>query len=202
VHAHRLRQLLVLCALVLGFALVGVGSASADVSCADLSTRDAAQSYLEANPADLDHLDSDGDGRACEANDPHTYGRWSLPGLAVLVLGGLAVNAVVARRQARTRVEEPARVLVPAQRAADPSTVSIVAAPDRDHPLPSGSLDELARTLRRVPGDKRMSLVELYAVAHHAAPHEVLDALGEVSDVGIQRWALARRHDRSDHPSS
>lgn len=213
----RIRLLLTLCATVFGVVMIGAAPAMADVDCSDLKSRGAAQSYLEGRPRDLDGLDADGDGQACEANDPHSYGKWALPGLAVLLLGALVVNGVVANRQARTRIDQPLPLqppvpvqrsgAVPAQRSAQKSAQKpeqvpdpgIVAAPGRKQAVleaaPDGSLEELARALRLVPAGKRMSLVELYAIAHHAAPQEVLDALvAEVDDVGLRRWASAGYH--------
>jgi hypothetical protein len=196
VRTPRTRQLLALCATVFAVVMIGAAPASADVDCADLKSQGAAQSYFEGRAGDLDGLDADGDGRACEANDPHSYGEWALPGLAALLLGALAVNGVFAQRQPRVRLDQllPLQPPVPAQRSA--SAPGILPAPGRRQALleavPDGSLDDLARALRRVPFDKRMSLVELYAVAHHAAPQEVLDALvAEVADVGVTRWASA-----------
>lgn len=197
----RTRQLLALCATVFAVVMIGAAPASADVDCADLRSQGAAQSYFEGRPGDLDGLDADSDGRACEANDPHSYGEWALPGLAALLLGALVVNGVFARRQTRVRLDQPLplRPPVPAQRVA--SEAGILAAPGRKQTLleaaADGSLADLARALRVVPSDTRMSLVELYAVAHHAAPQEVLDALVvEVSDVGLRRWASAGYHPR------
>jgi hypothetical protein len=37
-----------------------------DLDCGDFGSRAEAQAYLEANPADADYLDGDGDGVACE----------------------------------------------------------------------------------------------------------------------------------------
>jgi hypothetical protein len=37
-----------------------------DLDCEDFGSRSEAQAYLEANPADADYLDGDGDGLACE----------------------------------------------------------------------------------------------------------------------------------------
>ncbi len=206
----RIRLLLTLCATVLGLVVIGAAPAMADVDCSDLKSRGAAQSYLEGRPGDLDGLDADGDGQACEANDPHSYGEWALPGLAVLLLGALVVNGVVAKRQDRTRIDQPLPLQppVPVQRSGEvpaqksvqgadqESDPGIVAAPGHKQALleaaPEGSLEALARALRLVPAGKRMSLVELYAIAHHAAPQEVLDALvAEVDDVGLRRWASA-----------
>lgn len=202
----RTRQLLALCVTVFAVVMIGATPVAADVDCTDLKSRSAAQSYFEGRPGDLDGLDADGDGQACEANDPHSYGEWALPGLAALLLGALVVNGVFARRQARTRVDHslPLQPPVPVQRSgersAQPSTeqpaTGILAAPGGKDALleaaPDGSLDDLARALRLVPAGRRMSLVELYAVAHQATPQAVLDALvAEVSDVGLKRWASA-----------
>lgn len=218
----RIRLLMTLCAIALGVVVIGAAPAVADVDCSDLKSRGAAQSYLEGRPGDLDGLDADGDGQACEANDPRSYGEWTLPGLAVLLLGALVVNGVVAKRQARTRFDQPLPLQppVPVQRSGEvpahesgqksgqksaqksgqkPDQVPdpvIVAAPGSKQAMleaaPDGSLEELARALRLVPAGKRMSLVELYAIAHHAAPQEVLGALvAEVDDVGLRRWASA-----------
>lgn len=194
-RTSRIRQLLLLLATLVAIALLGEAPASADVDCADLKSTSAAQSYFEGPPGDLDGLDADADGQACEANDPSSYGRLALPGLAVLLLGVLLVNGLGAMRRAGRGLEQPIPAeALPLQRLARQPTGGFLAAPGRKQALldaaPDGSLDELARALRLVPADRRMSLVELYAVAHHAVPQDVLDALvAEVSDVGIQRWA-------------
>ncbi|MCW2806434.1 MAG: hypothetical protein JWQ93_389 [Marmoricola sp.] len=192
----RPRRLLVVGIIMFAIALLGAVPATADVDCADLGSRSAAQAYFEGRAADPDRLDADGGGQACEGNASQSYGQWSLPGLAVLVLGVLVVNAMMAKRQARTRAREvqPTPALVPVQRLAEQPSGGIMAAPGRKQALldaaPDGSLADLGRALRLVPAAKRMSLVELYAVGHHASPQEVLDALvQEVNDVGVQRWA-------------
>jgi hypothetical protein len=42
------------------------GSNGGGLDCEDFGSRPEAQSYLEANPADADSLDGDGDGFACK----------------------------------------------------------------------------------------------------------------------------------------
>jgi hypothetical protein len=197
VRTTRTRQLLVLLATWFALAMLGVAPASADVDCADLKSRSMAQSYFEGRSGDLDRLDSDADGQACEATDPHSYGKLSLPGFAVLVVGALVVNGLIARRQARNRDAHPVPVVretAPAPRVPVQRPGAAVPVPEARHVLvrvaPDRSLEDLAHALCRVPLAKRRSLVELYAVAHHATPQDILGALAvEVSDVGLQRWA-------------
>jgi len=209
VRTPRIPQLLTLLAIVFAFVALGATPASADVDCADLTTGGAAQAYFDGRAADLDQLDADGDGRACESNDPHGYGQWSLPGLAALMLGALALSVVTARRKARTRAELPVPAQRPTQgpiqRLAQQPSGGILAPAGRKQAVldaaPDGSLGDLARALRLVPPAKRMSLVELFAVAHHAEVQDVLDLLvSEVSDVGLQRWASIANDPSSSTP--
>jgi hypothetical protein len=46
------------------------GAQQADLDCADFPTQQAAQEELNSNPSDPHDLDRDGDGVACEANQP------------------------------------------------------------------------------------------------------------------------------------
>ncbi|MCW2518774.1 MAG: hypothetical protein JWR46_1393, partial [Mycobacterium sp.] len=64
VRTLRPRQLLVVCITMFAIALLGAVPATADVDCADLGSRSAAQSYFEGRAADPDRLDADGDGQA------------------------------------------------------------------------------------------------------------------------------------------
>jgi hypothetical protein len=191
-----------LLAMVFAVVVLGATPASADVDCADLTTGGAAQAYFDGRATDLDRLDADGDGRACESNDPNSYGQWSLPGLIALMLGALVLSAVKARRKARTRADLPAAAQRlaqrtaqgPARRLAQQAPGGILAPAGRKQTLldaaPDGSLGDLARALRVVPPAKRISLVELYAVAHDVEVQDVLDVLAsQVTDVGLQRWA-------------
>jgi hypothetical protein len=202
------RRRLAVLALVAGCSCVGVltAPADADVNCADLKTRAAAQSYLEGRTSDADGLDSDADGQACEHNDPATRGNWMLIGLGVLFAGGLITFSTDARRQARRRTVavsvDELPMLVPAQsRSAaelevDAGAPTPTSAPTQKETVVAhasvGSLDELARALRLVPYAKRMSLLEEHARAHGSAPQDVLDELVEhTSDLELQGWALA-----------
>lgn len=71
-------------------------SAWADVDCSDFSSRSAAQSHLDANPSDPDHLDADHDGKACER-----LGGGPVPavvGLAAVGVAGYAGYKFLGRR--------------------------------------------------------------------------------------------------------
>jgi hypothetical protein len=186
--------------------VLSASPASADVNCADLKTRSAAQSYFDGRSSDADGLDSDGDGRACEHNDAGVPGNWMLLGLGVLLVGGLLRFATDAHRQAR-RQRIPATVghsvgqvpvLVPAQArsAAEPVIDAGVPAPTQKEAVVAqaavGSVGELARALRMVPYAQRMALLEQHAAAHDSPAQEVLDALAEhTTDLELQGWALA-----------
>src|SRR3954447_21974093 len=144
-------------------------SVSADVNCADLQSRDAAQTYFDGRTGDADHLDADSDGRACEANDPHSSGTWTLIALAVLFAAGLARYTTFEKRRAPQEAEAGA----PVEPVAEPAVVgapslvlvqgtgddSSVAAPGRRREVlasaQTGTLGELARALRMVPYGER-----------------------------------------------
>lgn len=196
-----------LLAAAVGIVLLGAGPASADVDCVDLGSREAAQTYLEGRPGDLDGLDADGDGQACEGADDSGTGTWVLVGFAVLLAGGLlrysrferqpeAVEAAVATGSPLPLV--PVRetvVRVPRQATGDETVpesrpAEVVASSGRDSA--TGSFSELARALRVVPYGKRMALLEEYAAARGAVPRDLLDELaGHTSDLELQGWALA-----------
>jgi hypothetical protein len=198
VRTTRTRQLLVLLAGFFGLALLGAAPASADVNCSDLTSRSAAQAYFDGHRGDADHLDADGDGRACENHAPATPGDQSLVGLGVLVAALLVGNQLLARRKARPDSErEPIekvgqRVSAPA----GPRREGLLASTGHKQSLielaSTGSLDELTRALRLLRYGERMPLLEEYAKAHGSAPQDVLDALVQKSDdLKVQGWALA-----------
>jgi hypothetical protein len=198
VRTSRTRQLLVLLAGFFGLALLGAAPASADVNCSDLTSRSAAQVYLEGHPGDADHLDADGNGQACEHNAPATPDNQSLLVLGVLVAALLVGNQVLAKREVRSgrdrRPDEIGRQRVSA--LAEPRREGLLAATGQKQALielaSTGSLDELARALRLLRYGERMPLLEEYAGAHGSAPQDVLDALVETcDDLRLQGWALA-----------
>ena len=209
----------VLLALLAGsfaMTLLAAAPASADVDCADLKTQAAAQAYFDGRTGDPDRLDADGDGRACEGNDPRSHGTWALIALGLLFAAGLASFSTDTSR-ARHRQPTPAE----AEEAPAPVVLRLVPALDvtshdvavdevttrettnSEVPMPvqkntvvanasSGSLSELARALRLVPYGERMALLERHAGARGATPQEVLDALAEhTTDLELQGWALA-----------
>ncbi len=179
-------------------AVFSAAPAAADVDCADLASRAAAQSYLDGNTGDPDRLDSDADGQACEGNDPAQHGTWLLLGLGVLLAAGLVRFSTDAGRQARSRPVVTPVQLVPAQVSV---SVQHVTEADASIPVqkqvpvfdaPYGSLTELARALRLVPYASRMKLLEEHARAEGSEPQDVLDALAEqITDLELQGWALA-----------
>src|SRR5829696_9601256 len=69
----RRMAFLLITALVLALSAAPAALAQADKDCADFSSQAAAQAYFEANggsPANnVDNLDADHDGQACEAFD-------------------------------------------------------------------------------------------------------------------------------------
>jgi hypothetical protein len=173
--------------------------AAADVDCADLKTRAAAQAYYEGRVGDLDRLDVDADGLACEGNNPATPGGWTLVGLGVLMLAALSRAAAAGHRDARKGVAAPEPVVhvVPQQVLVVSQAVDGFAAPAAPRQrlvavASAGSIGELARGLRMVQYADRMSLLEDYAKAHGRAPQDVLDDLaGSIRDLELQGWALA-----------
>jgi hypothetical protein len=121
----RLRRCAAVVAVSAGLAVPLAGTAAAaDRNCSDFSTQADAQSVLDADPSDPNHLDADHDGIACEnlpggtgqevgttpvggvpAGDGSTAGSGDT---ARYVLGGLGLTAaagaaLAARRAARTR---------------------------------------------------------------------------------------------------
>jgi hypothetical protein len=186
------------------FAAPATAAATTDVNCSDLRSQDAAQTYFDGRTSDADRLDADSDGRACEANDPHSSGTWSLVGLAVLFAAGLARYTTIDRR----RAPKDAEAATPVEPVAEPVAVgarlvlvtqasdSSAAAPGhRNEVLASastGTLGELARALRVVPYGERMSLLESHASAHGTPPKDVLAELAaQTTDLELQGWALA-----------
>lgn len=61
-------RVLMAATLVVGGLLSIATAAHADLNCSDFPSQAAAQAHLRANPSDPDHLDTDGDGIACESN--------------------------------------------------------------------------------------------------------------------------------------
>ncbi len=93
-----------------GAAVLMASPASADVNCSDLGSQAAAQTYFDGRTGDLDHLDGDGDGQACEANAPHTGGTWTLILLGVLFAAGLARYTTFTKDTEVQSAEAPAPV--------------------------------------------------------------------------------------------
>lgn len=192
----RTRQLLVLVAGFFAMALLAAAPAAADVDCADLRTKAAAQAYFEGRAGDADRLDADADGHACEGNNPTTPGGWSLIGLGVLVVAALVTNQVVGRRPGAERPPRAEPVLQPASVPAGQRIHGAVVPVGQKQRLvsaaPTGSLDDLERALRLIPHGERMPLLEEHAQAHGSTPQDVLDALvHESGDLRLQGWALA-----------
>lgn len=182
-----------------GAAVLMASPASADVNCSDLGNRTAAQTYFDGRAGDPDHLDADGDGKACEGIAPHAGGTWTLILLGLLFAGGIARYTTRDKRRTVEHVEEPESAKEPALAVRVPLQLvsSGVAAPSEHRQAVvkvalTGSLSELARALRMVPYAERMSLLEAHASAHGSKPQDVLDALAaRTTDLEIQGWALA-----------
>ena len=186
----------------IGLVVLVAAPASADVNCADLKTRDAAQAYFDGRAADLDRLDADGDGRACEGNGGTRTSTWLLIAFGALLAGGVVRYT---RLEPSTRSQQTEEAEVPP--VAEPTTVGapllveqaaagVVSSATRRHTVfasaTTGSLGELARALRMVPYAERMALLEAHASEHGSPPREVLDHLVEhTSDLELQGWALA-----------
>src|SRR3954468_10400812 len=178
---------LVLVAGWLVAAVLMASPASADVDCSDLDSRAAAQTYLDGHPGDVDQLDADGDGRACEANaTPHST--WTLVLLGVLFAAGLARYTTVVRKPQEKQHDQRAEVPEPVEAVVAPALVEQpavrVAAPVQlrrrhqqgvVHVALTGSVSELARALRMVQYGERMNVLEAHAAAHGSTPQEVLD---------------------------
>jgi hypothetical protein len=65
---HRIRSAAALSALALPALLALPGTAlAADLNCSGFSTQEQAQAVLDQDRSDPNHLDADGDGRACES---------------------------------------------------------------------------------------------------------------------------------------
>jgi hypothetical protein len=188
-----------------GATLLVAAPASADVDCSDLGSRTAAQAYYDGHPGNADHLDGDGDGRACEGNAPHPEGTWTLIVLGVLLVVGLARYTTFARGSTAQDAEhtehaEPAEPAEPAPAAApvvveQPAIGSVTFLGDRQSVVRvavTGSVRELARALRMVRYSERMGVLESHAAAHGCSPRDVLADLAEsTSDLELQGWALA-----------
>ena len=181
-------------------------SATTDVNCADLQNRDAAQTYFDGRTGDADHLDGDSDGRACEANQPHSSDTWTLIALAALFAAGLARYTTFEKRG----TPQDAEATAPVEPVAEPAVVGApslvllqgsgddpsIAAPGHRQGVfasaQTGTLGELARALRMVPYGERMSLLESHASAHGTPAKEVLaDLAAQITDLELQGWALA-----------
>jgi len=189
----------------IGLAVLVAAPASADVNCADLKTRDAAQAYFDGRAADLDRLDADGDGRACEGNSRSRTSTWLLVAFGALLAGGVLrftrLEPSTSTEQTGTSEEaemppaaEPATVGVPL--LIEQAAAGVVSSATHHRTVfasaPTGSLGELARALRMVPYAERMALLEAHASEHGSAPRDVLDHLAEhTSDLELQGWALA-----------
>jgi hypothetical protein len=180
-----------------GAAVLMASPAAADVDCTDLGSRDTAQTYFDGHAGDPDGLDTDGDGKACEGNNPHTEGTWTLIVLGVLLAAGLARYTTFKKDPQVQRAEAP----VPAEAVSVTAPVlveQLVGAAPAQHRhsvvqiAVTGSVSELARALRLVQYSERMSVLEAHASAHGSTPRDVLDALAEgTTDLELQGWALA-----------
>lgn len=192
-------QLLAFVAGTFGTLMVLASPASADVDCADLDTQGAAQNYFDGRSGDPDGLDADSDGRACEASDPSGSDRWTLLGLAALLVGGLFRFSTDEKRQARRLVkgarpdglETGAAAMVPRQGVGADASLS-----GRRSRLvttgSTGSLADLTQALRQVPYAERLALLELHASEHDRPAQDVLDELaGDPGDLELQGWAMA-----------
>jgi hypothetical protein len=186
-----------LVAVSFGLALLFVSPAAADVDCADLKSQDAAQTYFEGRTGDLDGLDADGDGQACEGNGGSGASTWMLIGLGALM--AVALLRYTRFDQASERVEEP---LPLEHTVASVTALPVQASGGAEGPAvrrrevfasaSTGSIGELARGLRMVPYVERMPLLERHAADHGRPAQEVLDELAEhTSDLELQGWALA-----------
>ena len=78
------------------------------MNCSDLGSQAAAQTYFDGRTGDLDHLDGDRDGQACEGNAPHTGGTWTLILLGVLFAAGLARYTTFTKDAEAQSAEAPA----------------------------------------------------------------------------------------------
>lgn len=188
-----------------GAAVLMASPAQADVDCVDLGSRAAAQAYYDGHAGDPDHLDTDGDGRACEGSAPHSGGTWTLVLLGVLMAAGLVRYTTFTRDPARTgaSAQEEAHAEVPEPvEAVAVGAPTLIALQGGAGPLQrrdsvvrvalTGSVTELARALRMVRYGERMGLLEAHASAHGSTPRQVLDALARTtSDLELQGWALA-----------
>ena len=192
-------RVLTLVAGSFGTFVVLAAPASADVDCADLDVPGAAQSYYEGRSGDPDVLDADSDGRACEANDPAGHDRWTLLGLAAVLVGGLIRFSTDETRQLRRRTGAHgpdllltgAAVRVPRQWDGEDASLS-----GRRARLvtlgTTGTIEDLAGALRQVPYAERMDLLEQHAEHHGRAAQDVLDDLArDPQDLELQGWALA-----------
>jgi len=180
-----------------GAAVLMASPASADVNCSDLGSQAAAQTYFDGRTADLDHLDGDGDGQACEGNAPHTGGTWTLILLGVLFAAGLARYTTFTKDTEAQSAEAPVEVVSVGALTLPEQTAVGAAAPVQRRltvvkVAVTGSTSELARALRMVKYSERMSVLEQHAAAHGSSPRDVLDALARsTTDLELQGWALA-----------
>jgi hypothetical protein len=182
-----------------GAAVLMASPASADVNCADLGSQPAAQTYFDGRAGDLDHLDADSDGTACEGNAPHTGGTWTLILLGVLFAAGLARYTTFTKSAEVQSAEAPApaeTVSVGAPALLEQAAVGAAAPVQRRLTVVkvavTGSVGDLARALRMVKYSDRMRVLEEHASAHGSSPREVLDALARsTTDLELQGWALA-----------
>ena len=181
-----------------GLVLFVAPPASADVDCADLTSRAAAQTYFDGRTGDPDRLDSDGDGRACEGNDGSSTSTWILVAFGMIMAGALVRytplrphRAARSRRRCRWSPSSWGPRLFPSRR----QRVLDGPAGRRREVLASastGSIGELARGLRMVQYAERMTLLERHAADQGRSPQQVLDDLAEhTSDLELQGWALA-----------
>jgi hypothetical protein len=182
----------------LGAAVLMASPASADVNCSDLGSQPTAQTYFDGRTTDADHLDADGDGRACEADAAHTGGTWTLILVGVLLAAGLARYTTFDKGREDEHAEAQAPVeatTITAPVLVEQLVVGAAPAQHRQSVVKvalTGSVSELARALRMVQYSERIGVLEAHAAAHGSSPKDVLASLAEsTSDLELQGWALA-----------